>query len=515
MPKNLFIKMMKGQKGITGLETAIILIAFVVVAAVFAYTVLSAGLFSTQKSQEAVYSGLEETQSTVVLKGGVIANGRAMLDSCDYTGWTYDSDVTVTRETSTKWEGAASLSGVIAAGAALNDTLLVHAMQAINFTDGDTITLWIKADAALDGDLTMAVGTGANLQATATQTQAISTGGSTAWTKVTMTMAGGNDDSAAYFGIYLSTDDAGTIYVDKIIIDSLASAGGIPVLLDNCDYISWVAGTNETLTRETTDYQEGNGSAKTVIATDGALNETLVYRQMAAKSFSDGDTITFWVKAEAALDSNITFAVATTADLQGTATQTQLINPTGTGWEKHTITMAGSNDTTAVYVGVYLSTDAEGTFYIDDIQTNAKLSNNDDPMPTFISSVVCTLSGALDSEPIDFTGTSDADTDGILSDESTKTHRVVVYFNNNTQTVADVTWTKSAIGKSDSDNMLENDEKFQLTIDLTYVNQHAGWDYKRILPNHEFRVEVKPPTGAVLPIERTVPAIIKDVNNMN
>jgi flagellin FlaB len=63
----------KGQKGITGLETAIILIAFVVVAAVFAYTTLSAGLFSTQKSQEAVYSGLKEAQSTLELKGNVIA----------------------------------------------------------------------------------------------------------------------------------------------------------------------------------------------------------------------------------------------------------------------------------------------------------------------------------------------------------------------------------------------------------------------------------------------------------
>jgi len=63
----------KGEKGITGLETAIILIAFVVVAAVFAYTVLSAGLFATQKSSEAVYSGLEEVQSTISLKGAVIA----------------------------------------------------------------------------------------------------------------------------------------------------------------------------------------------------------------------------------------------------------------------------------------------------------------------------------------------------------------------------------------------------------------------------------------------------------
>ncbi|HJX13482.1 MAG TPA: archaellin/type IV pilin N-terminal domain-containing protein [Dehalococcoidales bacterium] len=63
----------RGQRGITGLETAIILIAFVVVAAVFAYTALSAGLFSTQKGQEAVYSGLKEAQSTLELKGAVIA----------------------------------------------------------------------------------------------------------------------------------------------------------------------------------------------------------------------------------------------------------------------------------------------------------------------------------------------------------------------------------------------------------------------------------------------------------
>jgi len=66
-------KFLKHEKGITGLETAIILIAFVVVAAVFAYTALSAGLFSTQKSQEAVYAGLKEARSTLEMRGGVIA----------------------------------------------------------------------------------------------------------------------------------------------------------------------------------------------------------------------------------------------------------------------------------------------------------------------------------------------------------------------------------------------------------------------------------------------------------
>jgi flagellin FlaB len=73
MLKRFFRNENHGQKGITGLETAIILIAFVVVAAVFAYTVLSAGLFATQKSSEAVYSGLESAQSTLEMKGGVTA----------------------------------------------------------------------------------------------------------------------------------------------------------------------------------------------------------------------------------------------------------------------------------------------------------------------------------------------------------------------------------------------------------------------------------------------------------
>jgi len=66
--------MRRDERGITGLETAIILIAFVVVASVFAYTVLSAGIFSSQKGQEAVYTGLQHARSTLELKGDVIAH---------------------------------------------------------------------------------------------------------------------------------------------------------------------------------------------------------------------------------------------------------------------------------------------------------------------------------------------------------------------------------------------------------------------------------------------------------
>jgi flagellin FlaB len=59
------------ERGITGIETSIILIAFVIVASVFAYVVLSAGLFSTQKAKEAIHAGLEEAKSTIEVKGNI------------------------------------------------------------------------------------------------------------------------------------------------------------------------------------------------------------------------------------------------------------------------------------------------------------------------------------------------------------------------------------------------------------------------------------------------------------
>ena len=66
-------KIRKDQEGITGLETAIILIAFVIVASVFAFVVLSAGLFSSQKAKEAINAGLQSTMSTLEIKGSIIA----------------------------------------------------------------------------------------------------------------------------------------------------------------------------------------------------------------------------------------------------------------------------------------------------------------------------------------------------------------------------------------------------------------------------------------------------------
>jgi flagellin FlaB len=76
--RRLFRKLHRDQLGITGLETAIILIAFVIVASVFAYVTLSAGLFSTQKAKEVIHAGLEESGSTLEVKGNIYGK---MVDS--------------------------------------------------------------------------------------------------------------------------------------------------------------------------------------------------------------------------------------------------------------------------------------------------------------------------------------------------------------------------------------------------------------------------------------------------
>jgi len=59
--------MSRNSDAFTGLEAAIVLIAFVVVAAVFAYVILGAGFFTTQKAQETVYKSVEQSTTNLQL----------------------------------------------------------------------------------------------------------------------------------------------------------------------------------------------------------------------------------------------------------------------------------------------------------------------------------------------------------------------------------------------------------------------------------------------------------------
>jgi flagellin FlaB len=80
------LKLFNREDGITGLETAIILIAFVIVASVFAFVVLSTGLFSAERGKETVFAGLEKARGNLEVRGAltvVDANTDGTIDDND------------------------------------------------------------------------------------------------------------------------------------------------------------------------------------------------------------------------------------------------------------------------------------------------------------------------------------------------------------------------------------------------------------------------------------------------
>jgi len=71
------MKHFSSENAFTGLEAAIVLIAFVVVAAVFSYVVLGAGFFTTQTAQTTVHTSVAQASSSIENVGNVygIASG--------------------------------------------------------------------------------------------------------------------------------------------------------------------------------------------------------------------------------------------------------------------------------------------------------------------------------------------------------------------------------------------------------------------------------------------------------
>jgi len=76
------------EEGFTGLEAAIVLIAFIVVASVFSYVILGAGFYTTQKAQETIYSGIDQSTTNVQLVGNVYGIASNTTDGIDQIRFT-------------------------------------------------------------------------------------------------------------------------------------------------------------------------------------------------------------------------------------------------------------------------------------------------------------------------------------------------------------------------------------------------------------------------------------------
>jgi flagellin FlaB len=66
-------KMLRNRRGIVGIEAAIVLIAFIIIAAALSYVVINMGFYTTQKTKETMQGGLDESLTALQLDGIVTA----------------------------------------------------------------------------------------------------------------------------------------------------------------------------------------------------------------------------------------------------------------------------------------------------------------------------------------------------------------------------------------------------------------------------------------------------------
>jgi len=145
-----------GQRGMTGLETAIILIAFVTVAAVFGYAVLSAGIFSAEKGKETVYAGLEQAKSSMELKGSVIAYGApgtaGLINNCeDATLWD-DTVAGVTATTVAGFGGGHAVQFTLASGNFTGGPVGSDDSGLTDLSEKTFVNLYVWTDTAISGE---------------------------------------------------------------------------------------------------------------------------------------------------------------------------------------------------------------------------------------------------------------------------------------------------------------------------------------------------------------------------
>jgi flagellin FlaB len=131
-------------------------------------------------------------------------------------------------------------------------------------------------------------------------------------------------------------------------------------------------------------------------------------------------------------------------------------------------------------------------------------TNGDDNL----DQIVFIVSPALGGNGINFTPTTDSDSDGLLSDESNASHNTVIAYYDDSQEVSDLAWTTSELGMGDGDNILDHNEKFEVTVNVTGLSP-------RLQANQTFIMEVRLQGGATLIFERSTGAVIDSVTELN
>ena len=138
-------------------------------------------------------------------------------------------------------------------------------------------------------------------------------------------------------------------------------------------------------------------------------------------------------------------------------------------------------------------------------------ANADAVATTTVDTVVFVVTNAVAGEAIDLTAPTDAGSDGIP--DAGSSHRTVISYDDENQQMADVAYSVTYLGDSDGDTLLEVGEKAEITVEVgTAITTNSGTDLAK---NTTFTLQVSPPKGAVMILQRTTPALIDTVMNLN
>jgi flagellin FlaB len=120
-----------------------------------------------------------------------------------------------------------------------------------------------------------------------------------------------------------------------------------------------------------------------------------------------------------------------------------------------------------------------------------------------LTQVSFTLATTTGGDMIDFTPPSSGN----------NSNKVIISYSDQYQMFPSLNWTLTKLNTNSADNILDSDELFLITVDLTPVSDNVSDDIKP-RPYHTFSIEIKPPVGAVLILERTIPARVDQIVNL-
>lgn len=284
---------------------------------------------------------------------------------------------------------------------------------------------------------------------------------------------------------------------------SVVANGVVSTILSDAETLWTEVPANASAAQDSIDKKVGSYSTELTV---GATQTGLLAYYIISPSvdISSLDSVSLWVKPSLLTPSaRLQLRVSDDGSSCGTGGNYEDINLpalTAGSWSMVTVGITDSTTRTAVAcVGLVANTSysATATINVDEITALGQ-----------VTSLVVLVANSVKGEPVNLREPSDSDGDG-TADSEDRSHQLIVTYTDVDQIKNDLYWTKSFIGSNDGDNLIEEGERAEITIQLEALNQASP-----LINNKQFGIELKPLDGSVLSVQRITPDNIDLVMNL-